>query len=59
MMKIDPINVDTHTACHLVGCRRTKLFQYLRDGILVRRKLGRKTVVSMESIKALAERGHA
>lgn len=58
-MKVEPINVETEMACHLLGCRRTKLFQYLRQGLLERRKFGRKTVISMRSLKALAERGHS
>lgn len=59
MTVLEPINVETEVACHLLGCRRTKLFRYLREGLLERRKFGRKTVVTMESIKALAMSGHA
>lgn len=59
MTKIEPVNLEVEEACRFIGCRRTKLFQYLRDGVLVRRKFGRKTCVSFESAKALAERGHS
>lgn len=51
MSTIQPLLVDTRTACQLLGCRKTKLFEYLRDGVLVRRKIGRKTVVPMDSIR--------
>ena len=50
-MTIDPIFVDTNTACLVLGIKRTLLFQFLRQGDLERRKIGRKTVVTMESIK--------
>lgn len=57
MINVVPLLVDTRTACQLLSIKKTLLFQYLRDGALVRRKLGRKTVIPMESIKAFAERG--
>lgn len=57
MKPVEPFLVDTSTACDLLGIRRTLLFKYLRDGVLVRRKAGRKTLVTWESIKALAETG--
>lgn len=59
MLKIEPVNLEIEEACRYIGCRRTKLFHYLRVGILVRRKFGRKSVVCFESAKALAERGHS
>lgn len=58
MTNVHPILVDTSTTCKLLSIKRTLLFEYLRDGVLVRRKIGRKTLVTMESISALAERGH-
>mgnify|MGYP000987217525 CR=1 FL=1 len=59
MKSMEPILVDTATACELLSIKRTLLFQYLRDGVLVRRKAGRKTLVTMESIKVLADSGCA
>lgn len=59
MEKIQPLIVDTRTACNLLGIKKTLLFRYLREGVLVRRKLGKKTTVTMESIRLLAERGHS
>lgn len=55
VVKVEPLLVDTHTACQMLGIRRTSLFGYLRDGTLQRRKRGRKTVIPMASIKAFAE----
>lgn len=59
MSKIDPLNVDTKMACHLLGIKRGMLFARLKDGTLVRKKAGSKTLVTMESIKAFAEREHS
>lgn len=59
MQKIDPLLVDVNTACALLGVKRTTLFAKLRDQVLIRRKIGRKTLVTMHSIKALAEQGDA
>jgi len=52
MRNFEPLLVDTRTACDLLGIKKTLLFQYLKDGVLVRCKIGRKTVVPMDSIKA-------
>jgi hypothetical protein len=59
MEKIQPLIVDTHTACNLLGIKKTLLFRMLKEGVLERRKLGSKTVIPMESIRLLAERGHS
>ncbi len=56
-MEIEPLLVDVATACKLLGVKRTKLFQMLRIGILERRKAGSKTLVTVVSIRAFAERG--
>ena len=55
MRNFEPLLVDTKTACHLLGIKRSLLFRYLREGLLVRCKIGRKTVVPMASIKAFSE----
>ena len=59
MGTIEPILVDTKTACDMLGIKRVTLFRYLREGTLVRVKLSRKTVMTVASIKALAETGAA
>lgn len=58
-MEIEPLNVDTKTACHLLGIKRGMLFARLKDGTLVRKKAGRKTLVCMKSIKAFAEQAQS
>jgi len=55
MLNFEPLLVDTKTACGMLGIGRTLLFQYLREGTLVRCKVGRKTVVPMASLKAFSE----
>lgn len=51
MSHFEPLLVDTKTACAMLGIKKTLLFRYLKEGRLVRRKVGRKTVVPMDSIK--------
>ena len=57
---VEPLLVDTKTACALLSVKRTKLFSMLNqtDG-LKRIKLGRKTLIAMDSIRAVAARGDA
>ena len=52
----EPLLVDVPTACLLLSVKRTKLFALLAepDG-LQRVKIGRKTLVAMENIRALAK----
>ena len=52
----EPILVDVPTACLLLSVKRTKLFALLAepDG-LQRVKIGGKTLVAMENIRALAK----
>lgn len=54
-----PHLVDVKTACSLLSVKRTKLFALLKqDGGLRRIGIGkRKTLVTMESIGALIEKG--
>jgi hypothetical protein len=51
----EPLLADTKTACVLLSIKKTLLFQYLKEGVLVRRKANRKTLVTMDSIKAFAD----
>ncbi|WP_394658808.1 hypothetical protein [uncultured Novosphingobium sp.] len=51
----EPLLVDTKTTRALLCIGSTTLFQYLREGVLERRKAGRKTLVTLASIKAFAE----
>ncbi len=54
MLTFEPLFVDTHTACQMLGIKRTLLFRYLGEGALRRCKIGRKTVVPMADIKSFA-----
>lgn len=54
MLNFEPICVDTRTACQMLGIKRTLLFRYLAEGSLRRCKIGRKTVVPIESLKSFA-----
>lgn len=54
MRNFEPLLVDTHTACQMLGIKRTLLFRYLAEGSLRRCKIGRKTVVPIESLKSFA-----
>lgn len=58
--RVEPLLVDTHTACALLSCGRTKLFDLLNkpDG-LQRVKIGTKTLVTTASIRELIEQGGA
>lgn len=55
---METILADTDTARAMLGnIGKTKLFELLRDGKLQRVKIGRKTLVTCQSIKALADHG--
>lgn len=57
--EIDPLLASTNMARSVLGnIGKTKLFQLLREGKLERVKLGGKTLVTMESIRALVSGGH-
>ena len=57
MSSLQPILVDTKTACDLLSIKKTKLFALLsqKNGGLTRIKIGSKTLVTMSSINALAK----
>ncbi|WP_125954903.1 helix-turn-helix domain-containing protein [Novosphingobium sp. MD-1] len=57
MTDMQPILVDTKTACRLLGIKKTLLFQYLKSGDLERHKIGRKTLIPLKNIQRFAERG--
>jgi hypothetical protein len=55
---MEPLLVNTSTARDMLGkIGKTKLFELLRDGKLDRRKCGSKTLVTLKSIEAFAEKG--
>ena len=51
-----PTAVPVEEAAARLGCGRTQIFKFLKDGQLQRaKKLGRRVMVTMDSIEALAE----
>ena len=54
--EIEVLLADTKTACEMLSIKKTKLFGLLKqqEGGLQRVKVGRKTLVTMESIRRLA-----
>ena len=59
MSYVEPILVDTKTACTMLGIKKTTCFQMLRDNKLERRRIYGKTLVTAKSIyeAASGERG--
>jgi len=51
----EPLLVDTKTTGAKLSICKTLVFKYLREGVLERRKAGRKTLVTLASIKAFAD----
>ena len=49
-----PIFLSVPETCRVVGVGRSTAFAMMRDGILQRRKIGRRTLITMESIERLA-----
>jgi predicted DNA-binding transcriptional regulator AlpA len=51
----DPIAISVEEAATRLGCGRTQVFKYLKEGRLRRaRKLSRRVMVTVESIEALS-----
>ncbi len=50
----EPLLVDAKTTRAKLDLKKTQFFQLCRQGVLVRRKAGAKTLVTMASIKAFA-----
>ena len=51
----DRLLVTPREAGQLIGCRRTKVFEMLKDGRLTRVKRGGQTLIQVSEIKALVE----
>lgn len=56
MRDIDPLFLEREVACDLLGLKRTKFFAACRDKELDRVKQGRKTLVTMESVRRYADK---
>lgn len=51
---MQPLLVSTRMARSLLGIGNTKLYELINTGALEPRKIGRKTLITTESIRALA-----
>lgn len=51
---MEPILVSVREACGLLSIKKTKLFELLKERALERKKIGGKTLVTLDSIRALA-----
>ena len=54
---MEKLTVTVVTAREMTGLGNTKIFELLGSGQLKRVKVGRRTLITTESIRALIERG--
>lgn len=54
-----PLVVSVLEAAQMLGCKRTKMFQLIKEQRVVTIKLGRLTRVTTESLRALVAAGGA
>lgn len=54
-----PLVVSVLEAAQMLGCKRTKMFQLIREQHVATIKLGRLTRVTTESLRALVANGGA
>lgn len=54
---IEPLTVTVADALRIIGIRRTKLYELIGSGDLETLKVGRRTLVLMDSLRSLIERG--
>jgi excisionase family DNA binding protein len=53
---VDTASVSVDEAAAMIGVGRGSIYSMLRDGRLTRVKIGRRTVIPVESVKALVAR---
>ena len=56
MPNLDPLFLERPVVCDLLGFKRTRFFAACRDKELDRVKQGRKTLVTMESVRRYADK---
>ncbi|GLT02457.1 hypothetical protein GCM10007897_38670 [Sphingobium jiangsuense] len=56
---MEPLTVTIEGTRQLTGLGNTKIFELLASGHLKRVKVGRRTLVTIQSIRALIERGYS
>lgn len=49
-----PLLVTVHQACRMLNCGKTTVFALINQGTLERRKIGKATRITLDSIKKLA-----
>jgi hypothetical protein len=54
---IEPLSVRISDAIRLTGIRRSKLYELMASGDLETVKIGRCTLIPLDSLRALIERG--
>lgn len=52
---MEPLAVSVSEACELTSLKRSSIYACLKDGRLDRRKCGRRTLVTMSSIRRLLD----
>lgn len=52
---MEPLNVSTREAAKLLGLGKTSIYRLINEGALTRIRLGRRTLVTTASIKALID----
>jgi len=50
---MDPVTVTVDDACKAIGIKRTKIYELINSGSLRIVKIGRRTLVKTDSIRAL------
>ena len=49
----EPLMISVNQTCDMIGIKRTKLYDLVGKGLLIRVKVGRRTLITLESVKAL------
>ena len=48
-----PLSISIDACCSVVGVRRTTIYKLIKEGKLVTIKIGRRTLITMQSVDAL------
>lgn len=54
---MSPIAVSVAQACELAGLSKTKIYELIGAGRLAKVKIGRRTLIKVDSIRALLNEG--
>lgn len=53
MEQLEPLTVTIRDACRFTGLGKSTLYTLIDEGVLERRKVGRRTLITMASLKKL------